>query len=37
MYFSFVGDIMFAHNRQGQAKASEAYTQHDSPGGRTRG
>jgi len=33
----FMDDVMFAHNRPGKVDASNAYTQSDSPGGRTGG
>jgi len=33
----FVDDVTFAHNRPGKGDASRAYTQSDSPGGRTGG
>jgi len=31
----FVDDVMFAHNRPGKGDTNRAYTQSDSPGGRT--
>ena len=37
MYFRFCGSRHFAHNRPGKGDAHKAYTQSDSPGGRTGG
>jgi len=33
--FSFVNDVMFAHNQRGKGNTNRVYTQSDSPGGRT--
>jgi len=35
MYFRFVNDVTFAHNRSGKGDANRAHAQSDSPGGST--